>query len=199
MLTIIGVLDVEAKATEHCLPSASNVLIWSLLVLKRGCTTKSIPSVRNFITIVTELHNTHHSKWVFELSLNNRASYKSHMPRLIGLGATVTRTGRLSSTYEPESRAPASSTARQMEMSTPHGSVQTPCEINTLVSSRTFWVPSSSGKYWFLWSSQHKSPYYKYKKIQKSLFPYKLLNAYFPFTLCWTVRFALFKIKPYLS
>lgn len=60
------------------------------------------------------------------------------MPRLIGLGATVTRTGRQSSTSGAASLLPPSSTARHTDISTPHGSVHTPCDMRTLVRRRTF-------------------------------------------------------------
>lgn len=71
---------------------------------------------------------------------------KSYMPLLIGLGATVTRTGLQSSIRGAASRPPPSSTARHTDISTPQGSVHTPWDINTFVSRRTFCVPSSSVK-----------------------------------------------------
>lgn len=65
------------------------------------------------------------------------------MPRFIGLGATVMRTG-LHSSMKAEGSRPPSSTARHTEMSTPQGSVHTAWEIRTFVRRRRFCVPSSS-------------------------------------------------------
>lgn len=60
------------------------------------------------------------------------------MPLLIGFGATVTLTGRHSSIRGAASLPAPSSTARHTDISTPQGSVHTPCDIRTFVNKRTF-------------------------------------------------------------